>query len=144
MEKIILGIDPGTNVMGYGLIKVVGNKAEMLTMGVIDLRKAGDAYLKLGHIFKRVSAIIDTYLPDEMAIEAPFLLLNQSYEEQKLQPIEAQPREMKIGNPYVCWSILCVHNSYFLCNRTSQSLIGIIIFKSSVPQILSQPTEVLP
>ena len=71
MEKIILGIDPGTNVMGYGLIKVVGNKAEMLTMGVIDLRKAGDAYLKLGHIFKRVSAIIDTYLPDEMAIEAP-------------------------------------------------------------------------
>ena len=72
MEKIILGIDPGTNVMGYGLIKVVGNKAEMLTMGVIDLRKAGDAYLKLGHIFKRVSAIIDTYLPDEMAIEAPF------------------------------------------------------------------------
>ena len=72
MEKIILGIDPGTNVMGYGLIKVLGNKAEMLTMGVIDLRKAGDAYLKLGHIFKRVSAIIDTYLPDEMAIEAPF------------------------------------------------------------------------
>ena len=72
MEKIILGIDPGTNVMGYGLIKVVGNKAEMLTMGVIDLRKAGDAYLKLGHIFKRVSAISDTYLPDEMAIEAPF------------------------------------------------------------------------
>ena len=72
MEKIILGIDPGTNVMGYGLIKVVGNKAEMLTMGVIDLRKAGDAYLKLGHIFKLVSAIIDTYLPDEMAIEAPF------------------------------------------------------------------------
>ena len=72
MEKIILGIDPGTNVMGYGLIKVMGNKAEMLTMGVIDLRKAGDAYLKLGHIFKRVSAIIDTYLPDEMAIEAPF------------------------------------------------------------------------
>ena len=72
MEKIILGIDPGTNVMGYGLIKVVGNKAEMLTMGVIDLRKAGDAYLKLGHTFKRVSAIIDTYLPDEMAIAAPF------------------------------------------------------------------------
>ena len=72
MEKIILGIDPGTNVMGYGLIKVVDNKAEMLTMGVIDLRKAGDAYIKLGHIFKRVSAIIDTYLPDEMAIEAAF------------------------------------------------------------------------
>ncbi|MBO5059113.1 MAG: crossover junction endodeoxyribonuclease RuvC, partial [Prevotella sp.] len=38
-EKIILGIDPGTNIMGYGLIKVTGNKAEMMTMGVIDLRK---------------------------------------------------------------------------------------------------------
>ena len=59
MEKIILGIDPGTNIMGYGIIKVVDNKAEMVTMGVIDLRKFGDGYL-----------------PDEMAIEAPFLQKN--------------------------------------------------------------------
>ena len=72
MEKIILGIDPGTNIMGYGLIKVVDNKAQMLTMGVIDLRKMSDAYMKLGHIFTRVTGIIDSYLPDEMAIEAPF------------------------------------------------------------------------
>ena len=72
MEKIILGIDPGTNIMGYGLIKVAGNKAEMLAMGVIDLRKFPDPYLKLGHIFERVTGIIDSYLPDEMAIEAPF------------------------------------------------------------------------
>ena len=72
MEKIILGIDPGTNIMGYGLIKVVGNKAEMISMGVIDLRKFPDPYLKLGHIFERVTGIIDSYLPDEMAIEAPF------------------------------------------------------------------------
>ncbi len=72
MEKIILGIDPGTNIMGYGLIKVVDNKAEMMTMGVIDLRKYPDAYLKLGHIFERVTGIIDSFLPDEMAIEAPF------------------------------------------------------------------------
>lgn len=72
MEKIILGIDPGTNIMGYGLLKVCDGKASMMTMGVIDLRKAGDAYFKLGHIFKRVTAIIDGYLPDEMAIEAPF------------------------------------------------------------------------
>lgn len=71
-EKIILGIDPGTNIMGYGLIKVTGNKAEMMTMGVIDLRKFPDAYMKLGHIFERVTSIIDTWLPDEMAIEAPF------------------------------------------------------------------------
>ena len=72
MEKIILGIDPGTNLMGYGLLKVVDGKAQMITMGVIDLRKFPDAYLKLGHIFERVTGIIDGYLPDEMAIEAPF------------------------------------------------------------------------
>lgn len=71
-ERIILGIDPGTQVMGYGVIKVVGNKAEMVAMGVIDLRKIGDAYLRLGHIFQRVTGIIESYLPDEMAIEAPF------------------------------------------------------------------------
>ena len=72
VEKIILGIDPGTNVMGYGVIKVVGTKASLVTMGVIDMRKEGDMYLKLGHIFQRVNGIIDSFLPDEMAIEAPF------------------------------------------------------------------------
>lgn len=71
-EKIILGIDPGTNVMGYGVIKCVGQKASMLAMGIIDMRKEDDVYLKLGHIFERVTGIIDEYLPDEMAIEAPF------------------------------------------------------------------------
>lgn len=71
-EKIILGIDPGTNVMGYGVIKVQDNKASIVTMGVIDMRKEDDVYLKLGHILQRVNGIIDSYLPDEMAIEAPF------------------------------------------------------------------------
>lgn len=71
-EKIILGIDPGTNVMGYGLIKVCGNKAQMMAMGVIDMRKTHDQYLRLGRIFERVTGIIDEFLPDEMAIEAPF------------------------------------------------------------------------
>ena len=71
-EKIILGIDPGTNVMGYGLIKVVGNKAQMMAMGVIDMRKESDPYLRLGRIFERVTGIINEFLPDEMAIEAPF------------------------------------------------------------------------
>ena len=71
-DKIILGIDPGTNLMGYGLLKITDGKAQMMTMGVIDLRKFPDAYLKLGHIFERVTGIIDGYLPDEMAIEAPF------------------------------------------------------------------------
>lgn len=72
MEKVILGIDPGTNVMGYGVIKVNGQKVGMVAMGVIDMRKEDDPYLRLGHIFQRVTGIIDEYLPDEMAIEAPF------------------------------------------------------------------------
>ena len=82
MDKIILGIDPGTNIMGYGVLKVssattasgrrTSQQATMVTMGIIDLRKFEDGYLKLGHIFERVSGIIQSYLPDEMAIEAPF------------------------------------------------------------------------
>lgn len=71
-EKIILGIDPGTNVMGYGVLHVDGNKAQMMAMGVIDMRHLSDPYLRLGTIFDRVTGIIEEYLPDEMAIEAPF------------------------------------------------------------------------
>ena len=71
-ERIILGIDPGTNLMGYGVLRVEGQKAEALALGVIDLHKVNDTYLKLGHIYERVSGIIREYLPDEMAIEAPF------------------------------------------------------------------------
>ena len=72
VEKIVLGIDPGTNVMGYGVLRVLGNKAEMMAMGVINMLKMRDPYLRLGHIFERVTGIIDEYKPDEMAIEAPF------------------------------------------------------------------------
>ncbi|MBO4660248.1 MAG: crossover junction endodeoxyribonuclease RuvC [Prevotella sp.] len=71
-EKLIMGIDPGTNVMGYAVLRVVGNKAELVVMGVIDMRKETDPYLRLGHIFERVTGVIKEYLPDEMAIEAPF------------------------------------------------------------------------
>ena len=71
-ERIILGVDPGTNIMGYGVIKVVSNKAEMVAMGIIDMRKMTDPYLRLGNIFQRVKGIIEEYLPNEMAIEAPF------------------------------------------------------------------------
>lgn len=70
--RIIMGIDPGTNVMGYGILRCIGQKAEMMAMGVIDMRKEDDPYLRLGHIFERVTGIIDEYLPDEVAIEAPF------------------------------------------------------------------------
>ncbi len=72
MEKIILGIDPGTNVMGYGLLHVRDNKADMMAMGVIELSKYESHYLRLGKIFERITQIIDSYHPDEVAIEAPF------------------------------------------------------------------------
>ena len=71
-EKIVLGIDPGTTILGYGLLRVHGNKAEMMAMGVIDLRRCKDAYLKLGRIYQRVTNVIDAFHPDEMSIEAPF------------------------------------------------------------------------
>ena len=71
-EKIILGIDPGTSVMGYGLIKVVDNKPHLLAMGVLILNKHDDHYLRLRRIFERVISLIDEFLPDELAIEAPF------------------------------------------------------------------------
>ncbi|MDR1718700.1 MAG: crossover junction endodeoxyribonuclease RuvC [Dysgonamonadaceae bacterium] len=71
-EKILLGIDPGTTIMGYGLLKITNNNPSLMTMGVLMLGKYGDHYLKLKRIFERVVGLIDEYLPDELAIEAPF------------------------------------------------------------------------
>lgn len=71
-ERIILGIDPGTTITGYGVIKVSGTKPELISIGSIELSKFGDHYLKLKHIFERTIGIIDEYHPDELAIEAPF------------------------------------------------------------------------
>lgn len=71
-ERIILGIDPGTNITGYGVIKATGQVPELITIGSIDLSKFTDHYMKLKHIFDRTIGIIDEYHPDELAIEAPF------------------------------------------------------------------------
>lgn len=71
-EKIILGIDPGTTIMGFGLIKVVGKKMEFMQLNELMLKKYDDHYLKLKLIFERTVELIDTYHPDEIAIEAPF------------------------------------------------------------------------
>ncbi len=71
-DRVIMGIDPGTNIMGYAFIGVNGNKAHLIAMGVIDLRKCKDMYMKLGEIFTRVQGLINSFLPDELAIEAPF------------------------------------------------------------------------
>ena len=71
-EKIILGIDPGTTIMGYGLIKVLNNEMSFMLLNELNLKKLNDHYLKLNHIFNRTVEIIDNYNPDEIAIEAPF------------------------------------------------------------------------
>ena len=71
-EKIILGIDPGTTIMGYGLIKVLNNEMSFILLNELNLKKLNDHYLKLNHIFNRTVEIIDNYNPDEIAIEAPF------------------------------------------------------------------------
>ena len=71
-EKIILGIDPGTNIMGYGLIRIESNQAELITLGVLHLVKVDGHALKLRKIFEKTLALIDQYHPDDLAIEAPF------------------------------------------------------------------------
>lgn len=68
----ILGIDPGTNLMGYGLLSVKGNSAKLLAMGVLDLRKMDDHYTKLNKIFLRVLSLIDEFDPQVLSIESPF------------------------------------------------------------------------
>lgn len=75
-EKIILGIDPGTTVMGYGLLLIEGNKYKILQYGVIHLKKYETHELKLKKIFERVTSIIDEFLPDTVALEAPFYGVN--------------------------------------------------------------------
>ncbi|MFQ3341148.1 MAG: crossover junction endodeoxyribonuclease RuvC [Flavobacteriaceae bacterium] len=71
-EQIILGIDPGTTIMGFGLIKTTKTSMELIQMNELHLQKYENHYLKLGYIFKRTIELIDQYHPDELAIEAPF------------------------------------------------------------------------
>ena len=71
-EKIILGIDPGTTVMGFGIIKVINKQMHFVQMNELMLKKYDDPYTKLKLIFERTLELIDTYHPDEIAIEAPF------------------------------------------------------------------------
>ena len=72
MERIILGIDPGTTVMGYGIIRVKNNAVTLEALGVLELNKFDDHYMKLRRIFERVIGLIEQYRPDELAIESPF------------------------------------------------------------------------
>ena len=71
-DKIIIGIDPGTNVMGYGILGIHGKKPELIALGVVKLNKFDSHYLRLLRIHERVLGLVEQFLPDEMAIEAPF------------------------------------------------------------------------
>ena len=71
-ERIILGIDPGTPIMGLGLIRVTGKRMEFLQLNELKLNKYSDHYVKLRLIFERTIELIESYHPDEIAIEAPF------------------------------------------------------------------------
>lgn len=71
-ERIIMGIDPGTNVMGYGVLGINGKTPQVIVMGVIQLNRLEGHYMRLARIFQRVTGLVEQYLPDELAIEAPF------------------------------------------------------------------------
>ncbi len=71
-EKIILGIDPGTTVMGFGLIAVRSNKMELISIHELILKKYPNHETKLKYIFEKTLALIDEFHPDEVALEAPF------------------------------------------------------------------------
>lgn len=71
-DRIIMGIDPGTRVMGYGVLGITGHKPEVVVLGVVKLDKFESHYLRLRRIYERVGALCAQYLPDELAIEAPF------------------------------------------------------------------------
>ncbi len=71
-DKVILGIDPGTTIMGYGLIHIRGTKADLIDIGVLHLEKLENQAMKLQSIFSRTLELIEQHKPDELAIEAPF------------------------------------------------------------------------
>lgn len=72
LDKIILGIDPGTQILGFGVIQVSGRKVSYVDMGVVNLKKEKDHFVTLRKILREVSALIEKHMPDELAIEAPF------------------------------------------------------------------------
>lgn len=71
-ERIILGIDPGTNIMGYGLISTNNRDIVLIAAGIINLEKIKDHYVKLQTVFNKTLSLIEQYHPDELAIEEPF------------------------------------------------------------------------
>ena len=104
-DRIIMGIDPGTNVMGYSLLGVAAKKPVMIAMGVIELSRFEDHYMRLRRIYDRVLGLVESFLPDELAIEAPFFGKNG---ESTLRPGMAQGVAMATA---VCSDV--AHTAYW-------------------------------
>ena len=68
----ILGVDPGTNILGYAVLEIKSKKVSVPSMGVIKLQSYPDHQTKLKEIYLQLQDIIETYLPTEMAVETPF------------------------------------------------------------------------
>lgn len=115
MSKRILGIDPGTNVLGYGVLEVEGNRAKVVVVGVVEFKDLDDPYAKLRRIYEKTSSIIREYKPDELAIEAPFFGKN----------IQSM---LKLGRAQgVCIAAATVHNmtvNEYAPTRIKQSITG--------------------
>ena len=92
-DKIIIGIDPGTTVMGYGILGIKSKTPQLIVMGVLKLNRYEDHYMRLHRIFTRVTSLVDEFLPDEMAIEAPFFGKNV----QSMLITEYEPRKIKMA-----------------------------------------------
>ena len=71
-DKTIIGIDPGTNLLGFGVIRVSGKDVSFVDMGVVDMRKEKDHFAKLSKLAVEMDRILDAYSPDEMSVEDPF------------------------------------------------------------------------
>jgi len=71
-DRIILGIDPGTNYMGYGVLQITGNNPSLVSLGIVDMHTFENHYLKLKHIYERTIQLIDGYNPDELRLKRHF------------------------------------------------------------------------
>ena len=125
-DRIILGIDPGTVVMGYGLIHVKNNKVEPIGLGVIKLDKYDDLTLRLKKIFERTIGIIEEFKPDELAIEAPFFGKN----------VQSM---LKLGRKAFFSSKICEYlaGEKSGSHEKSKQLLGFILFLKSTNSVLS-------
>ena len=118
-DRVILGIDPGTIVMGYGVLTIEGNKPKLEAMGILQLNKYEDHYLRLRKIFERVLGLIDQYHPDELAIEAPFFGKNvQSMLKLGRAQGVAMAAALERKNKWPgCYSATCIFRKHPCCRN---------------------------